>query len=126
MVRLLLDTHVLLWSLAEPQKLATRARNALEDVRNDVFVSAVTAWEVSVKRTKGRMTAPDNLAEVIEECGFIHLPLNFHHAGQAAGLPPLHRDPFDRLLIAQAQIEGLILVTRDARIPLYGIRTMAA
>ena len=124
--RLLLDTHVLLWSLAEPQKLSTRARNALEDARNDVFVSAVTAWEVSVKRAKGRITAPDNLSEVIENRGFTHLPLNFHHAEQAGNLPPHHRDPFDRFLIAQAQIEGLVLVTRDARIPLYGIRTMAA
>ena len=126
MARLLLDTHVLLWSLAEPSKLSTRAREALEDACNDAFVSAVTAWEISVKRAKGRLTAPDNLAEVIEKRGFTHLPLNFHHAEQAGNLPAHHRDPFDRFLIAQAQIEGLVLVTRDARIPLYGIRTMAA
>ncbi len=126
MTRLLLDTHVLLWSLAEPSKLSTRAREALEDADNDVFVSAVTAWEISVKRAKGRLTAPDNLSEIIEKRGFTHLPLNFHHAEQAGNLPLHHRDPFDRFLIAQAQIEGLVLVTRDARIPLYGIRTMAA
>ena len=126
MARLLLDTDVLLWSLAEPSKLSTRAREALEDAHNDVFVSAVTAWEISVKRAKGRLTAPDNLSEVIEKRGFTHLPLAFHHAEQAGSLPSHHRDPFDRFLIAQAQIEGLVLVTRDARIPLYGIRTMAA
>ena len=126
MARLLLDTHVLLWSLAEPSKLSTRAREALEDAHNDVFVSAVTAWEISVKRAKGRLAAPDNLSEVIEKRGFTHLPLHFHHAEQAGNLPSHHRDPFDRFLIAQAQIEGLVLVTRDSRIPLYGIRTMAA
>ena len=126
MVRLLLDTHVLLWSLAEPRKLSTRARNALEDAHNDVFVSAVTAWEVSIKRATGRMTAPDNLSEVIEKRGFTHLPLNFHHTEHAGNLPPHHHDPFDRFLIAQAQIEGLVLVTRDARIRCYPIRTLHA
>ena len=126
MARLLLDTHVLLWSLAEPRKLSARARDALENAHNDVFVSAVSAWEITVKRAKGRMTAPDNLSAVIEERGFTHLPLTFHHAEQAASLPLHHRDPFDRFLVAQAQIEGLVLVTRDAQIPLYGIRTMDA
>ena len=124
--RLLLDTHVLLWSLAEPQKLSNRARDALQDGHNDVFVSAVTAWEIAVKRAKGRITAPDNLSTVIEERGFTHLPLTFRHAEGAGSLPPHHRDPFDRFLIAQAQIEGLVLVTRDVEIPRYGIRTMTA
>ena len=126
MARLLLDTHVLLWSLAEPRKLSDRARDALENAHNDVFVSAVSAWEITVKRAKGRMTAPDNLSAVIEERGFTHLPLTFHHAERAGSLPLHHRDPFDRFLVAQAQIEGLVLVTRDAQIPLYSIRTMDA
>ena len=126
MARLLLDTHVLLWSLAEPGRLRDRARDAIEDADNHVFVSAVTAWEISVKRAKGRVVAPDDLAGSVDEMGFTHLPLTFHHAEQAGRLPMHHRDPFDRFLVAQAQGEGLILVTRDARIPLYGIRTMAA
>ena len=126
MARLLLDTHVLLWSLAEPPRLRDRARDAIENADNDVFVSAVTAWEITVKRAKGRLIAPDNLSAIVEEKGFTHLPLTFHHAEQAGSLPMHHRDPFDRFLVAQAQIEGLVLVTRDARIPLYGIRTMAA
>ena len=126
MARLLLDTHVLLWSLAEPLKLRDRARDAIENADNDVFVSAITAWEITVKRAKGRMIAPDNLSEIVEEKGFTHLPLTLHHAEQAGCLPMHHRDPFDRFLVAQAQVEGLVLVTRDARIPLYGIRTMAA
>ncbi len=126
MARFLLDTHVLLWSLAEPGKLSDRARDALEDAHNEVFVSAVSAWEISVKRAKGRLTAPDNLAAVVEERGLTHLPLTFHHAERAASLPPHHRDPFDRFLVAQAQVEGLVLVTRDSRIPLYSIRTLTA
>ncbi len=126
MARLLLDTHVLLWSLAELPKLRDRARVAIEDADNDVFVSAITAWEISVKQAKGRMVAPDNLSAIVDEKGFTHLPLTFHHAEQAGRLPMHHRDPFDRFLVAQAQAEGLVLVTRDARIPLYGIRTMAA
>ena len=126
MLRLLLDTHTLVWWLSDVSRLSEGARNAIADPRNDVFVSAVTGWEISVKRAKGRMTAPDNLSMVIEEKSFIHLPLTFHHAEQAGSLPMHHRDPIDRMLIAQAQAEGLILVTRDPFIPLYGIRTMAA
>ena len=126
MLRLLLDTHAFVWCLSDVPRLAEGARNAIADPRNDVFVSAVTGWEISVKRAKGRMTAPDNLLAIVEKKGFIHLPLTFHHAEQAGNLPMHHRDPVDRMLIAQAQAEGLVLVTRDAFIPLYGIRVIAA
>ena len=126
MQRLLLDTHAFVWCLSDVSKLAEDARAAIADPRNDVFVSAITGWEIAVKRAKGRMTAPDNLSAMIEERGFTHLPLTFHHAEQAGNLPTHHKDPFDRFLIAQARAEGLVLVTRDARIPLYGVRTMAA
>ena len=126
MARLLLDTHVLLWSLTEPQKLSRRTRDALEDAQNEVFASAVSGWEIAVKRALGKLNSPDNLEASIEEQDFIPLNLTFLHAEQAGALPPHHGDPFDRMLIAQAQVEGLILVTRDARIPLYGIRTMNA
>ena len=126
MQRLLLDTHAFVWWVTDVSKLAEGARAAIADPRNEVFVSAITGWEVAVKRAKGRMTAPDNLSAMVDEKGFTHLPLTFHHAEQAGNLPMHHRDPFDRFLIAQAQAEGLVLVTRDARIPLYGVRTMAA
>lgn len=126
MQRLLLDTHAFLWCLADAAKLSASARTAITDANNDVFVSAVTGWEISVKRAKGHLTAPDNLAAMIKERGFTHLPLTFHHAEQAGLLPMHHRDPFDRFLIAQAQTEGLTLVTKDARIPRYGVRTMPA
>ena len=126
MRRLLLDTHAFVWWLFDVSKLAEGARAAIADPRNEVFVSAVTGWEVAVKRAKGHMAAPDNLTAMVDEKGFTHLPLTFHHAEQAGSLPRHHKDPFDRFLIAQAQAEGLVLVTRDARIPLYGVRTMAA
>lgn len=126
MSRLLLDTHVLVWGLSDVGRLTQAARDAIVDPGNDVFVSAITGWEVAVKRAKGTMTAPDNLSALIDEKGFVHLPLTFHHAEQAGKLPMHHRDPFDRFLIAQAQAEGLILVTRDQHIPRYDVATMAA
>ena len=126
MSRLLLDTHAFVWWASDDKRLATHAHAAIGNPRNHVFVSAISAWEVAVNMAKGHMEAPDDLAAVVDEKGFAHLPLTFHHAEHAARLPMHHRDPFDRFLIAQAQIEGLTIVTRDARIPLYGVRTMRA
>ena len=126
MVRFLLDTHAVLWALAEPAKLSRPARTALEDARKEVFVSVVSGWEIAIERALGKQEAPDDLEAAIRMQGFEPLLLTFHHAAQAGGLPPHHRDPFDRMLIAQAQAEGLILVTRDSNIPLYGVRILAA
>ena len=126
MARLLLDTHVLLWSLDDSPVLSRRLRGQLEDPENDVFVSAASGWEIAVKRALGKLRAPDDLEASVREQGFTLLPITFHHAEQAGALPPHHGDPFDRMLIAQAQIEGLVLVTRDARVRLYGVRTMTA
>ena len=125
-MRLLLDTHTFLWWLIDVAKLTAVTRTAIADPGNDVFVSAVTGWEIAVKKARGKLTAPDNLSAMIEEKGFRYLPRTFHHAEQAGRLPMHHRDPFDRFLIAQAQAEGLTLVTRDARVRRYGVRTMPA
>ena len=126
MQRLLLDTHALVWWSSDVPQLNSLAHDEIADPRNEVFVSAITGWEIAVKRAKGRISAPDNLEKVIEDRGFTHLPLTFQHAEQAGNLPMHHRDPFDRFLVAQAQIEGLVLVTRDARIRLYDVPTLAA
>ena len=126
MARFLLDTHVVLWALAEPAKLGRPARAALEEAENEVFVSVVSGWEIAIKRALGKLQAPDDLEAAIRMQGFDSLLITFHHAAQAGGLPPHHRDPFDRMLIAQAQAEGLVLVTRDSNIPRYGVRTLAA
>lgn len=126
MQRLLLDTQAFLWALSNVPKLNETARTRIADPLNEVFVSAITGWEITVKRATGRITAPDNLGTVIEDRGFTHLPLTFQHAEQAGNLPMHHRDPFDRFLVAQAQLEGLVLVTRDAHIRLYDVPTLAA
>lgn len=123
-MRLLLDTHAFLWWLSDWDHLADDAVAVIADPANEVFVSAVSGWEIGVKKAEGRLTAPDNLAAVVEDRRFRHLHLTFRHADRAANLPMHHRDPFDRMLVAQAQAEGLVLVTRDARIPLYDVLTM--
>ena len=122
--RLLLDTHVFVWSLSKVAELADNARAAIADPRNDVFVSAITGWEISVKRAKGRIRAPDNLEALVTERGFTHLPLTFHHAEQAGNLPMHHRDPFDRMLVAQSQLQSFVLVTRDHAITKYDTRIL--
>ncbi len=126
MERLLLDTHAFLWCLSDTGRLRAASRSAIEDPRNEILVSAITAWEITVKQLKGKMEAPDNLAALVDEKGFAHLPLTFHHAELAARLPRHHKDPFDRFLIAQAQAEGLAVITRDTHFPLYGVRTVRA
>ena len=103
MARLLLDTHAVLWALAEPRNLSGPARTALEDAQNEVFVSVVSGWEIAIKRALGKLQAPDNLEAGIRNQGFTPLLMTFHHAEQAGALPPHHGDPFDRMLIAQAQ-----------------------
>ena len=99
---------------------------AVEDAENEVFVSVVSGWEIAINRALGKLEAPDDLEAAIREQGFAPLLVTFHHAELAGALPPHHRDPFDRMLIAQTQAEGLVLVTRDASMMPYGIRTMAA
>ena len=124
-MRLLLDTHTFLWWVSDWREIAEATREAIADPGNEVFVSAVSGWEVAIKKARGRLVAPDNLSAVVEAKHFAHLPLTFAHAESAAALPKHHRDPFDRMLIAQAQVEDLVLVTRDERISLYDVRTMA-
>ena len=126
MQRLLLDTHVFLWWLADAPELVDQARKAIADQRNEVFVSAATGWEIGIKRANGKLQAPANLDAMVEDAGFAPLPLTYFHGEQAGALPMHHNDPFDRMLIAQAQAEGLVIVTRDPRIPRYGVRTLSA
>lgn len=126
MQRLLLDTHVLLKALADAPDLAPAVSSAITDSANEVFVSAASVWEIAIKRAIGKLRAPDGMASVIAESGFLELFVTSLHAEQAGGLPMHHRDPFDRMLVAQAQAEGLTIVTADSRIPLYEVRTIAA
>ena len=125
-LRLLLDSHVLLWMITRERRLLEATLVSILDSRNQVFVSAASVWEIEIKRASGKLQAPDNLIEFIENSGFIELPMTFHHGDLAARLPMHHRDIFDRMLIAQAQAEGLTLVTDDTQIVLYDIPTIPA
>ncbi len=126
MRRLLLDTHTLLWWLADDSQLGPDARILIADGANEVYVSAASAWEISIKKALGKLKAPDDLDSILDKEGFAKLGISFFHAEKAGELPPLHRDPFDRMLIAQAQAEGLDIVTNDAVLATYGLKTIDA
>lgn len=123
MQRFLLDTHALLWWLMNEPKLGTQCKELIGDGRNQIFVSAATTWEISIKTALGKLAAPEDMDTIVEDEGFDKLPISLYHGQMAERLPPIHRDPFDRMLIAQAQAEGLILITADDNISPYGIRT---
>jgi len=117
--RILLDTHLLLWAVAEPRKLPPAARKRIEEA--DVFVSAASIWEVSIKVALGKLAAdPAELLAEIEPAGFSLLSVTGEHAAAVARLPPVHADPFDRMLVAQAKTEPLLLLTNDAALADYG------
>lgn len=122
---LLLDTHVLLWWASDDARLGAETHEAIGGTA-DVAVSAVTAWEIEVKRARGRLDAPDDLAGLLVEQGFRELPLSLAHAVGAGRLPRHHDDPFDRALVAQAQAEGLRLVTADRRLETYDVQRLDA
>jgi PIN domain nuclease of toxin-antitoxin system len=125
-VRLLLDTHTLLWAVSDPGALTEQARDVIRDGRNEVLVSAASVWEIAMKRALGKLTVPDDLGPVLAAASFSPLPITLEHASRAGSLPPHHRDPFDRMLIAQAQLESLTIVTRDDRFARYGVQLLLA
>ena len=120
-MKLLLDTHVLIWYLADDSKLPSAIRDLIVDPHNQVFVSAATVWEIAIKKAIGKLDSPDNLPEVLIACRFEVLPINIFHALQAGALPRHHDDPFDRMLVAQAMLEDLTFATRDSKISAYGV-----
>lgn len=124
MKRLLLDTHVFLWWLADNRALAVAARELIGSPDNIVYVSAASVWEIAIKKSLAKLRAPDDVESIVEAEGFEALPISLFHAEQAGALPPVHRDPFDRMLVAQAQAEGLILVSQDRRLAQYGVRVI--
>ena len=124
-MNLLLDTHVLLWWLADDGRLSREARATIRDPRSVVYVSAATAWEISIKRALGKLDAPANLDTAIADSGFLELPITMAHALAAGDLPDHHTDPFDRMLVAQAISEQLALVTRDEQLARYGVTLLA-
>lgn len=119
MSRILLDTHLLLWAVSDPKKLPSQARRRIDEA--EVFISAASIWEVSIKAALGKLTAdPAQLLAEIEPAGFQLLPVTGQHAAAVVLLPALHNDPFDRMLVAQAKSEPLILLTNDSTLGGYG------
>src|SRR5579862_6920897 len=114
-MRVLLDTHILLWWLADDPALPSRARDVIADADTVVSVSAATVWEIAIKKAAGRLDAPDDLLDAFGANAFGTLPISAAHALAAGCLPAHHPDPFDRMLIAQAQAESLTLVSVDRR-----------
>lgn len=125
-MRLLLDTAVVLWTLADDAKLSREARAAIVAADNVVVVSAASAWEISIKRALGRLDAPEDLADALRAARLEPLDITLEHATAAGALPRHHDDPFDRMLVAQAQAEGLTIVTRDRAFARYEVKTLAA
>lgn len=120
-MNLLLDTHVLLWWLSDAPELPDRAAGLIRDTNNLVFVSAATIWEIAIKRSLGKVEVPEDFVDVVAQEGFRELPVTWEHAWRTRQLPPIHRDPFDRLLVSQALCEDLLLVTTDADIRRYEV-----
>lgn len=120
----LLDTHVFLWMLSEPSRLTPTATSAIQNPNHSVFVSAVTAVEIAIKRSLGKLSTPDHLICEISRRGLLELSLKYAHGECMNNLPPHHHDPFDRMLVAQALHENLTLITHDRKLEPYGAKIL--
>lgn len=118
---ILLDTHILLWWLNDDKKLKKPERQLIASLDAVVYVSAASAWEIEIKRGLGKIDLPNDWPAHIEEQGFVWLPISWKHAQQLSLLPDIHRDPFDRMLVAQAKSEQLTLISYDKSVRQYGV-----
>jgi len=122
----LLDTHVLLWWLNDDQPLSIKSIATISNGRNVIFVSAVTIWEIQIKHAIGKLELPDNFRDSLQQGSFEYLDVTPTHAFAVGQLPMHHRDPFGRMLIAQAQVENLTIITRDAQFQHYSVSLIEA
>ena len=122
----LLDTHTLLWWFDDPDILTSKARKTIEDPKNVIFVSSVLTWEIMIKKSLGKLKVPDSIFTIIRKGKFQELPISIEHTRALGSLPFHHQDPFDRLLIAQAKVEGSTIITRDSRLAKYDVRIVKA
>jgi PIN domain nuclease of toxin-antitoxin system len=122
----LLDTNALLWTIGDRSRIRPDALAAIEAPTNLVAVSPVSPWEIEIKRALGKLRAPNDLGQQLERAGFVPLPITVAHGLAAGALPLHHRDPFDRMLVAQAQLEGMTIVTRDRDIARYQVAILPA
>ena len=122
-MRLLLDTHIVIWAMVGSSKLSNEAREILEDIENELYVSSVSIWEVAIKhaaRPQEIPVTPEQMIRFCRESGIIELPIRFEHSQKVCALPKYHNDPFDRMLVSQSVAEGMYLVTHDHKLPPYG------
>jgi len=122
----LLDTHIILWWLTTPEKIKSKAKKIIKDKTNTIFVSSASFWEMAIKKGLGRLTLPHNLLEAIAIENFKILPITPEEGLGVADLPLLHADPFDRLLIMQAKLHDLVIITRDNKMAEYPVITIEA
>lgn len=125
-MRLLLDTNVLIWTLLKPDRLLATPREAIEDGANEIFVSIASPWEIAIKRSRANLSSPDDLDVQLAKKRFSLLPISLKHTRAIESLPHHHGDPFDRMLVAQAQTDGLTIVTSDRKIARYQVAVMRA
>ena len=125
-MKLLLDTHVFLWWLSDPSLIADASRIEIANPRNAVYVSATSIQEIVIKQAQNRLSCPEPLLPLLDENRFSHLPVTLTHALAIASLPPLHKDPFDRQLVAQCHAEAMTLVSRDRILREYGVSFLLA
>ena len=124
MKRILLDTHVLIWWMSGDEQLGLNAQKHISNTENGIYISAASVWEMSIKQQLGKLTVPDDIESLIEQLVCSALPISLFHGQQAGRLPMHHRNPFDRMLIAQNQ--GLQILTKDEHFPAYGVRLINA
>ena len=120
-MNLLLDTHIVLWWLNDAQNLGSNYRELISNPTNICYISAATIWEISIKSALGKLTIPSNYVDVLRDQGFQELSVNWRHSEMVKLLPDIHRDPFGRMLIAQAQSESLILLSADEHVKKYNV-----
>jgi PIN domain nuclease of toxin-antitoxin system len=120
-MRVLCDSHILVWWLDDPKLLSKEAQNILRDADNDVFFSAASIWELGLKIAKGKLRLPTTYVDMLVADGFLELPVRGAHAVRATVLPAVHGDPFDRMLVAQTLEEKMVLITRDMAIRQYAV-----
>lgn len=123
---ILIDTHVLLWWLADDPRLSDKARELIADPTNAIAVSAATAWEIAIEQTLGKLLFDGDLEHAVSEQGFQMLPVTLAHAAGVRHLPGIHRDPFDRMLVAQARADNLALLSADPVIASYPVNVITA
>lgn len=120
----LLDTHIIIWWLTDPKRIAAKASKIISDKENSIFISTASLWEMAIKKSLGRLTLPRNIVEILQTEGFQIIPIGHEEALGISDLPFVHQDPFDRILVMQAKLYNYVLITRDKNIMDYPVVTI--